>query len=86
MDLTFSNVTFNNVLHRQNTLIDIIGILVFKENCIKKQLLLRQQRKAIKKKQYWFKNCLSDKWWVDMMLDVAVVEKFIEKELQTLQS
>ena len=67
-------------------LIDIIGILVFKENRIKKQSLLRQQRKAIKKKQYWFKNCRSDKWWVDMMLAVAVVEKFIEKELQTLQS
>ena len=84
MDLTFSII--HNVLHRQNTLIDIIGILVFKENRIKKQSLLRQQRKAIKKKQYWFKNCRSDKWWVDMMLAVAVVEKFIEKELQTLQS
>ena len=82
IDLTFNII--HNVLHRQNTLIDIIVILVSKENHIKKQLLLRQQRKTIKKKQYWFRNCRSDKWWVDMMLAVAVVEKFIEKKLQIL--
>ena len=84
IDLTF-NIT-HNVLHRQNTLIHIIVIFVSKENRIKKQLLLRQQRKTINKKQYWFRNCRSDKWWVDMMLAVAVVEKFIEKKLQILQS
>ena len=39
-------------MHRQNTLKNIISILVSKENRIKKQLLSRQQRKTRKKRQY----------------------------------
>ena len=68
-------------MHRQNTLKNIISILVFKENGIKKQLLSRQQIKSRKKIQYWFRNCHTDKWWVDMMLAVAPVEDLWKKKL-----
>ena len=49
-------------MHRQNTLKNMISILVSKENRIKKQLFSRQQINSRKKRQYWFRNCRTDKW------------------------
>ena len=57
----------------------IISILVSKENPIKKQLFSRQQRKTREKRQYWFRNCRTGKWWVDMMLSVAPAEDLSKK-------
>ena len=61
---------------------NIISILVSKENRIKKQLFSIQQRKTRKKRQYWFRNCHTDKWWVDMMLAVAPVEHLWKKNFR----
>ena len=58
-----------------------ISILVSKENCIKKQLFSKQQRKTRKKRQYWFRNCHTDNWWVDIMLAVAPVEDLWKKKM-----
>ena len=56
--------------------------MVFEENCIKNQLFSIQQRKARKKRQYWFRNCCTDTWWVDMMLTVAPVEDLWKKNFR----
>ena len=47
-----------------------------------RKLFSRQQRKTRKKRQYWFRNCLTDKWWVDMMLAVAPVEDLWKKNFR----
>ena len=68
-------------MHRQNTLKNI-RILVSKGSRIKKQLLSRQQRKTRMRRQYWFRNCRIDRWWVDMMLAVAPVEHLWKKNFR----
>ena len=69
-------------IHRQNTLKNINKCFGFQRKSIKKQLFSRQQRKTRKKRQYWFRNCSTDKWWVDMMLAVAPVEDLRKKNFR----
>ena len=72
---------FTVCMHRQKMLRKVVSILVSKENCIKKQLFSKRQRKTRKKRQYWFRNCHTDNWWVDIMLAVAPVEDLWKKKM-----
>ena len=74
--LQLSNRLLTSCMHKQN---QQKFNKYFKENRIKNQLFSMLQGKARKKRQYWFRYCRADKWWVDMMLAVAPVEDLWKK-------
>ena len=59
-------------MHRQNTLKNLIKFWFHKKIALKNSCF--QDRKTRKKRQYQFRNCRTDKRWVDMMLAVAQVD------------
>ena len=60
--LQLSSKLLTLCMRKQNTLKNMMIILVSKEDRIKKQLFSRQQGKSRKKRQCWFRNCRTNKW------------------------
>lgn len=68
-------------INRQHMINKTISILIAKQNHMRKSLFSRH-RKTRKKRQLWFKQCRTDKWWVDMMLAVSPIEDLWKKNFR----